>query len=108
MEYGATVGPVFNPSLRGDPAHVVENQESFFVASGFHPSSQGTLTIHTLGGPDGTSTLVAKTTETGGLPSNVGTVFLPGACALGEFGAEITLVDGSGVHASGTIFLDCL
>lgn len=107
VAFGANDGPLFKPSLAGDPPHVVEGQESFFVASGFHPSSTGTLTVHVLGGPDGSVTFTAVTTDSGGLPALVGTVFQPGACLLGEYGAEVTLVDGSGVHASTTIFLDC-
>jgi hypothetical protein len=107
VEYGATVGPIFKPSLAGDPNSVVEEQESFFVASGFHPSSLGTLTVHVLGGSGGSITLPAMTTATGGLPAGVGTVFTAGACASGVYAAEITLVDGFGVHASTTIDLDC-
>jgi hypothetical protein len=107
VSFGADNGGVFDPSLAGDPPHVVENQESFFVASGFHQSSLGTLTIHTLGGLDGSITLPAMTTPTGGLPAGVGTVFTAGACADGVTGADVTLVDGFGVHASTTIFLDC-
>jgi hypothetical protein len=107
VSYGATHGQLFDPSLTADPAHVVENQESFFIASGFHPSSTGTLTVHVLGGSDGTSTFTAVTTDTGGLPAGVGTVFTTGACASGIYAAEITLVDGFGVHASTTAFLDC-
>jgi hypothetical protein len=107
VSFGADNGGVFDPSLVGDPSHVVENQESFFVASGFHPSSLGSLTIHVLGGLDGSITLPAMTTATGGLPAGVGTVFTAGACADGVTGADVTLVDGFGVHASTTIFLDC-
>jgi hypothetical protein len=44
---------LFNPSLAGDPQHVVENQESFFVASGSHPSSHGSLTVNLIGGSGG-------------------------------------------------------
>jgi hypothetical protein len=104
--YGATHGQLFNPSLIADPAHVIENQLSTLTASGFHPSSTGTLTVHVLGGADGSVTLPAVTTDTGGLPSGIGTVFTSG-CLTGVYAAEITLVDGSGVHASTTVFLDC-
>ena len=107
VAFGAQGGELFNPSLAGDPSHVVENQESFFVASGFHPLSLGTLTVHTLGGSGGSVTLPAMTTATGGLPALVGTLFLTGSCASGVTGSEITLVDGEGVHASATILLDC-
>jgi hypothetical protein len=107
VSFGAHGGELFNPSLAGDPQHVVENQESFFVASGFHPLSLGTLTIQLIGGSGGSVTLPAMTTATGGLPAGVGTLFVPGACAAGVTGAEVTLVDGVGVHASTTIFLDC-
>jgi len=107
VAFGAKNGPLFDPALAGDPQHVVENEESFFVASGFHPSSTGTLTVHLLGGSGGSLSLTAVTTASGGLPAGVGTVFTTGACLLGISGAEVTLVDGSGVHASTTIFLDC-
>ena len=107
VSFGAQGGELFNPSLAGDPPHVVENQESFFVASGFHPLSLGTLTVHVLGGSGGSITFPALTTADGGLPAGVGTVFVPGACSSGVTGAEVTLVDAEGVHASTTIFLDC-
>jgi hypothetical protein len=54
-----------------------------------------------------TRTFPAVTTADGGLPALVGTVFQPPACANGVTGAQITLVDGQGVHATTTIFLDC-
>jgi len=107
VAFGAQGGELFNPSLAGDPQHVVEGQESFFVASGFHPLSTGTLTLHFLGGQGGTSTLIATTTATGGLQDGVGTFWQPGVCATGTTGADVTLVDGEGVHASTTIILDC-
>jgi hypothetical protein len=107
VSFGAQGGQLFNPSLAGNPQHVVEGQESFYVASGFHPLSLGTLTLQIIGGAGGSVTLPAKTTATGGLPAGVGTLFLPGACAAGVAGADVTLVDGQGVHASTTIALDC-
>lgn len=105
VAFGAHNGQLFNPSIVGEPNPVVEDEESFFIASGFHPLSQGTLTIDLIGG--GTSTLLAMTTATGGLPPGVGTVFTSGACGLGITGADVTLVDGEGVHASTTIVLTC-
>ncbi len=106
VEYGATVGPLFNPSLTATPDHVVEGQLAAWSAAGFHPSSLGTMTIQNLGA-SGSITLPAMTTATGGLPDGVGNVFVAGACALGVTGAELTLVDGFGVHASTTVHLDC-
>jgi hypothetical protein len=47
------------------------------------------------------------TIATGGLPAGLGTVFTSGACAAGVTGAQLTLVDGQGAHASTTVFLDC-
>ena len=107
VQYGATVGPLFNPSLTATPDHVFEGQLSAWSAAGFHPSSLGTMTIQNLGGPGGSITLPAMTTSTGGLPDGVGNVFEAGACSLGFTGAELTLVDGFGVHASTTVHLDC-
>jgi hypothetical protein len=105
VSFAARNGGVFKPSIVGEPNPVVEDEESFFIASGFHPLSQGTLTIDLIGG--GTSTLLAMTTATGGLAPGVGTVFTSGACGLGITGADVTLVDGEGVHASTTIVLSC-
>jgi len=107
VAYGETQGRIFNPSLTGDPTHVIEGQLSTLIASGFHSSSLGTLTDHSLGGAGGSVTLPAMTTDTGGLPSVIGTVFKPGACLTGVYAAEFTLVDGFGLHASTTVFLDC-
>ena len=107
VAYGETHGQIFNPTLTADPAHVVEGQLSNLIASGFHPSSMGTLTDHSLGGAGGSVTLPAKTTDTGGLPVGIGAVFTQGACFNGVYAAEFTLVDGFGVHASTTVFLDC-
>jgi hypothetical protein len=106
ISYGATHGQLYNPSLIATPSHVIENQLSTLTASGFHPSSTGTLTVHVLGGADGSITLPAVTTDTGGLPPGIGTVFTSG-CLTGVYAADLTLVDGSGVHASTTVFLDC-
>ena len=107
VAYGETHGRIFNPSLTGDPSHVIEGQLSTLTATGFHASSMGTLTDHLLGGAGGSVTLPAMTTDTGGLPAGIGTVFTPGACLTGVYAAEFTLVDGCGVHASTTVFLDC-
>jgi len=108
VAYGESHGRIFNPSLTGDPTHVIEGQLSTLTASGFHASSLGTLTDHSLGGAGGSVTLPAMTTDTGGLPAGIGTVFKPGACLTGVYAAEFTLVDGFGVHASTTVFLDCV
>jgi len=107
VAYGETHGPILNPTLTGDPTHVIEGQLSTLIASGFHSSSMGTLTDHSLGGAGGSVTLPAMTTDTGGLPAGVGAVFTAGACLTGVYAAEFTLVDGFGVHASTTVFLDC-
>ena len=107
VAYGESHGRIFNPSLTGDPTHVIEGQLSTLTATGFHASSMGTLTDHSLGGAGGSVTLPAMTTDTGGLPAGIGTVFKPGACLTGVYAAEFTLVDGFGVHASTTVFLDC-
>ena len=91
VSYGATTGPLFNPSLTADPAHVVEDEGSTLTATGFHPSSAGTLTDHLLGGSGGTVTFPVAITASGGLPAGVGTVFTQGACAAGVSGAEFRL-----------------
>jgi hypothetical protein len=107
ISYGAKTGPLFSPTLTADPTHVVEDEGSTLTATGFHPSSSGTLTDHVLGGSGGTVTFPVAITASGGLPAGVGTVFTAGACAAGVYGAEFTLADEFGVHASTTVYLDC-
>jgi hypothetical protein len=107
VSYGARTGPLFSPSLTTDPTHVVEDQLAAWIATGFHPSSSGEITVHTLGGSGGSITLPVVFTASGGLAAGVGTVFTGGACADGVTGAELTLVDEFGVHASTTVALDC-
>jgi hypothetical protein len=107
VSYGAQNGPLFKPSVTLNPTHVGEDTDSFVTVSGFHPLSTGDLTFHVLGGSDGTITFLdVKTNEAGGLPT-FSTVFKSGSCADGVYAEEITYVDGSGVHASGTVTLDC-
>src|SRR5262245_20855731 len=106
VAFGARGGEVFNPSLVGDPSHVGEGEESFWIASGFHPNSLGTVTVQNIGA-SGSITLPAMTTAKGGLPKGVGTLITSGPCASGLTGVEVTLVDGEGVHASTIISVDC-
>ena len=37
VSYGARTGPLFKPTLTTDPTHVVEEQDAFWIATGFHP-----------------------------------------------------------------------
>jgi hypothetical protein len=105
LGYTDNGGVVFKPSLVATPSTVKENENIAFSASGFHPNSTGTLTIVTL--PlNVSSTLVAVTDGNGGFTGG-SSVFLTGACALGETGEQLTWVDGAGVHASATVALDC-
>jgi hypothetical protein len=102
--YTSTGGIVYKPSLTAVPAEVVEEQNIAVIASGFHPSSTGALTIVVL--PSlATSILTAVTDGTGGFTAS--DVFTSGACALGDTGAQFTYIDGSGVHASASATLDC-
>jgi hypothetical protein len=105
VSYGAQNGGVFNPSLTADPSTVVEDQLSTITAAGFHPSSTGVLTITVIGGSGGSVGLPAVTDASGGFTT--GDVFTLGACGNGVTGAQLTYVDGSGVHASTTLTLDC-
>jgi len=107
VQYGARHGRVFNPSLIAVPSEVVEEQNIDLFASGFHATSSGTLTVQVyVGGlPDGSIGLFAVTDATGGFHTT--SVFTAGACALGDTGASYTYVDGSGVHASTFVTLDC-
>src|SRR5262249_26413490 len=107
VSYGARTGPLFKPSLITDPTHVVEDQLAAWIATGFHASSSGEITVQNLGGPGGSITLPVAFTASGGLPAGVGNVFAAGTCAAGLTGAELTLVDEFGLHASTTVSLDC-
>ena len=103
--YTAGNGVVYKPTLTALPSTVKENENIAFSAAGFHPNSTGQLTIVTL--PlNVSSTLVAVTDGNGGFTGG-SSVFTTGACALGETGEQLTWVDGSGVHASATVTLDC-
>ena len=86
---------------------MVEDQGIDLFASGFHASSSGTFTdqVYVGGLPDGSVGLPAVTDATGGFHTT--SVFAFGACALGDTGASYTYVDGSGVHASAFVTLDC-
>ena len=50
-------------------------------------------------------TLLAVTNAQGGFTGS--SVFTNVACGLGTTGAQYTYVDGSGVHASASVTLDC-
>lgn len=105
IAYTGAGGTVYKPSLIATPSTVKENENIAFSVSGFHPNSTGQLTIVTL--PlNVSSTLVAVTDGNGGFTGG-SSVFTTGACALGETGEQLTWVDGSGVHASATVALDC-
>ena len=105
ISYVSGNGVVYKPTLTALPATVKENENIAISASGFHPSSSGQLTIVTL--PlNVPSTLVAVTDANGGFTGG-SSVFTTGACALGDTGEEVTYVDGSGVHASAAVTLDC-
>ena len=105
ISYVTGNGVVYKPSLNAEPSTVVEGENVAISASGFNPNSNGQLTIVTL--PiNVSSTLLAVTNANGGF-SGGSTGFDPGACALGYTGAQLTYVDGSGVHASASVTLDC-
>jgi hypothetical protein len=107
VAYGAQGGTVFAPSVTVNPTHVPEETDSFMTVSGFHPLSVGELKFDSLGGADGSITFLGITTNAaGGLPV-FSTSFTAGACADGATGEQITYTDGSGVHASATVTLDC-
>jgi hypothetical protein len=110
VAYGARTGPVFNPSMVAVPSEVVEDQGIDLFASGFHPNSTGTFTVQVyVGGvPDGSVGLPAVTDASGGFhTTSVFTSMPSSACAAGDTGALYTYVDGSGVHASVFVTLDC-
>jgi len=103
--YTSAGGVVYKPSLVAVPSQVVENQNIAVIASGFHPNSTGSLAIQVLPVVGPPSVLVAVTDATGGFTAS--SVFITGACALGDTGAQYTYTDGSGVHASGNVTLLC-
>jgi hypothetical protein len=103
--YTSTGGLVYKPSLIADPSVVVEDQNIAVIASGFHPASTGSLSIQVLPVVGIPSVLTAVTDATGGFTAS--DVFTSGACALGDTGAQFTYTDGSGVHASASVTLDC-
>jgi len=104
--YTSGGGVVYKPSLITVPTHVSEGQNIDMIASGFHPSSLGTVTVAVLGGGSGSVGLPALTDATGGFATT--SVMNPGACANLQTGQQLTYVDGFGVHASATVTLDCL
>ena len=105
VAYSARGGDVFRPVLTAEPSHVVEEQGIVVKASGFHASSTGVLSIQTLPITGIPSELVAVTNAAGELTAS--SVFTAGACAAGRTGATFTYTDGSGVHASASVTLDC-
>jgi hypothetical protein len=103
--YTSANGVVYKPKLTALPSTVKEGENVAISASGFHPNSNGQLTVVTL--PINVSnTLLAVTDGSGGFTGG-STGFDPGACALGYTGVQVTYVDGSGVHASASVTLDC-
>jgi len=105
VAYGARGGDVFTPVLTAEPSHVVEEQGIVVKASGFHASSTGVLSIQMLPVTGIPSELLAVTNANGELTAS--SVFTAGACAAGRTGATFTYTDGSGVHASASVTLDC-
>jgi hypothetical protein len=104
IAYASGNGVVYKPSLTALPSPVHMEENVAVVASGFHPNSSGALTIVTLPMMS-TSTLLAVTNGQGGFTGS--SVFTNVACGLGTTGAQYTYVDGSGVHASASVTLDC-
>jgi hypothetical protein len=105
VNYVTGDGVVYKPSLTALPSTVKVEENIALTASGFHPNSNGQLTIVTL--PlNSSSTLVAVTNASGGFTGGSST-FTAAACAAGVTGADFTYVDGSGVHASAHVDLDC-
>jgi len=105
IAYTSGNGVVYKPKLTALPSVVGVEQNIAIAASGFHPNSTGALTIVTLPMMS-TSTLLAVTNATGGFTGG-SSVFTSAACGLGTTGAQYTYVDGSGVHASASVTLDC-
>ena len=105
VAYGARGGEVFQPVVTAEPSHVVEEQGIVVKASGFHASSTGVLSIQMLPVTGIPSELLAVTNANGELTAS--SVFTAGACAAGRTGATFTYTDGSGVHASASVTLDC-
>ncbi len=105
ITYVAGNGVVYKPILKAEPSVVKEGENVAISASGFHPNSSGQLTVVTL--PINVpNTLLAITNGSGGFTGG-STGFDPGACALGYTGVQVSYVDGSGVHASASVTLDC-
>ena len=103
--YTSANGVVYKPMVTALPSTVKEGENVAISASGFHPNSNGQLTVVTL--PINVpNTLLAVTDGSGGFTGG-STGFDPGACALGYTGVQVTYVDGSGVHASASVTLDC-
>jgi hypothetical protein len=103
VSYGAQGTTVFSPSLVAAPNEVVEEQGIDLTGSGFHPSTPVAVSIVVFGG--GSITMPGLTNATGGLFFT--SVFTTGACANGITGAQYTVTDSFGVHASATVALDC-
>jgi hypothetical protein len=98
-------GIVYKPILKAEPSVVKEGDNVAISASGFHPNSNGQLTVLTL--PINVPNTLLAVTNAGGGFTGGSTGFDPGACALGYTGVQVTYVDGSGVHASASVALDC-
>jgi hypothetical protein len=110
VAYGAHNGPIFNPSLIAVPSEVVMDQGIDIFAAGFNPNSSGVFTdqVFVAGLPDGSVGLTAVTDAAGGFhTTSVFTSAPDNACAAGDTGALFTYVDGSGLHASAFVTLDC-
>jgi len=103
--YTSGGGVVYKPTLFALPSHVVEDQNIAISATGFHPNSNGQLEIITM--PFNSSSILVAVTKAGGGFSGGSSVFTTGACAAGATGASYTYTDGSGVHASAYVTLDC-
>jgi len=110
VAFGAHGGALFNPSLIAVPSEVVMDQGIDIFASGFSSNSTGIFTDQVfIGGvPDGSVGLTAVTDAAGGFhTTSVFTSTPDNACADGATGALFTYVDGSGLHASAFVTLDC-
>jgi hypothetical protein len=110
VAYGAQIGPIFNPSLIAVPSEVVMDQGIDIFASGFNPNSTGVFTDQVFVGglPDGSVGLTAVTDAAGGFhTTSVFTSAPDNACDAGDTGALFTYVDGSGLHASAFVTLNC-
>ena len=103
VAYGAQSGMVFRPSLVASPVTVVEDQGIDLNGSGFHPSTPIEVSIVVAGG--GSIVMPGVTNASGGVVFT--SVFTKGACANGITGAEYTVTDSFGLHASATVELAC-